>query len=81
MQQRDTRRLWQGYGLSDYRGRTPSTVSDDGSLADDLNSFYALFQASNNTASGNVAEVSSIAEDEHTVSEHDPGPSLLQVVH
>jgi len=51
----------------DYRGRTPSTVSADASLADDLKSFYARFGASNNTVRGTVAEVSSIARDEHNV--------------
>jgi len=45
----------------DYRGRSPSTVSADASLADDLNSFYARFE-------GTVAEMSSIARDEHTCS-------------
>lgn len=62
IEQRDTRRLWQGLltGFTDYRGRTPNT-----SLVDDLHSFYALFKASNNTAHGTVAEVTSISWDEH----------------
>jgi len=36
MEQRNTRHIWQGlWTITDYRGRTPSTVSDDASLADD----------------------------------------------
>jgi len=71
MEQRYTRRLWQGLRtITDYRGRTPSTVSADASHTDNLNSFYAWFEASYNTISGTVAEVNSIAregsdEDEH----------------
>jgi len=62
MEQYDTRRLWQGLRtIMDYRGRNPSTVGADASLVDDLNSFF------NNSASGTVAEVSSIARDEHTL--------------
>jgi len=51
------------------------------SLADNLNSFFAWFEASNNTASGTVAEVSSIARDEHTLSvtEHDVRKALMRV--
>jgi len=68
VEQHDTRRLWQGLRtITDYRGRTPLTVSADASQVDDLNSFYALFKASNNTVSVTVAEVSSIARDEHTL--------------
>jgi len=65
MLQHDTRCIWQGlWTIKDYRGRTPSTVSADPSLADDLN--YARFEASNNTVSGTVAR------DEHafSVTEH-----------
>jgi len=67
--------------VTDYWGRTPSTVSADASLADDLNSFYAELEASNNTASGTVADVSSIARDEHTLSvtEHDVRRALMMV--
>jgi len=48
---------------------------------DDLNSFYVRLEASNNTASGTVAEVSSIARDEHTLSvtEHDVRRALMRV--
>lgn len=49
---------------ADYLGRSPSTVPADASLADDLNSFCGHFNASNNRT---VAEVSSIARDEHTL--------------
>jgi len=61
MEQRDTRWL---QTIMDYQGRTPSTVSADASIADDLN-----------TASGTIAEVSSITRDEHTLSvtKHDEG--------
>jgi len=52
--------------IMDYPGTIPSTVSGDASLADDLDSFYAWFDASNNTTSGTVADVSSIARDDHT---------------
>jgi len=69
MEQRDTRRLWQElWTITDYWGRTPSTVNTDASLEDDLNSFFARFEASNNTTSGTVCEVSSIARDERTLS-------------
>jgi len=81
VEQHVTRRLWQGLRtITDYRGRN-HTVSADASLADDLNSFYARFEASNNTASGTVAEVSSIARDEHTLSvtEHDVRRALMRV--
>jgi len=56
-------------------------VSVDASLADDLNSFYARFKASNNTASGTIAEVSSIARDEHTppVTEHGLSRAMMRV--
>jgi len=41
MEQRNTRRIWQELQtITDYRGRSPSTVSADASLEDDLNSFY-----------------------------------------
>jgi len=68
MEQRDTRHIWQGLRtIRDYRGRTPSTVSAEASPVDDLNSFYAQFEASNNTVSGTIAEVNSIARGEHDV--------------
>jgi len=56
-------------------------VSTDASLADDLNSFFAWFEVRNNTASGTVAEVSSIARDEHilSVTEHDVRRALMRV--
>jgi len=50
----------------DYPGRTPSIVNTNASLGDDLNIFFARFDASNNTSSGTVAEVNSIARDEGT---------------
>jgi len=42
---------------------------------------YAWFEASNNTTSGTVAKVSSIARDEHTLSmtEHDMRRALMRV--
>jgi len=68
-EQRDTRRLWQGQRtIMDFRGRTPSTVSADAFQVDDLKSIDAQFEVSNNTASGTIAEVSSIVRDEHTLS-------------
>jgi len=82
MEQGDTRRLWQGlWTITDYWGRTPLIVSADASLADDLNSFYAQFEARNNSASGTVSEVSSIARDKHTLSvtEHDVRRALMRV--
>jgi len=82
MEQRDTGCIWQGLRtITDYPGRTPSTVSTDASLAGDLNSFFALFEASNNTASGTIAEVSSVARDECTLSvtEHDVRRGLMRV--
>jgi len=82
MEQCNIRCLWQGLqNITDYRGRTPSTVSSNPSLVDNLNSFYVWFKASNNTASGAVAEVSSIARDEHTlfVTEHDVRRTLMRV--
>jgi len=58
MEQHETRRLWQGlWTITHYRGRSPSTVSADTYLADD-NSFCARIEASYNTTSGTVAEVS-----------------------
>jgi len=52
-------------------------VSANAFLADDLNSFYAWFAASNNTVSGTVAEV----RDKHTfpVTEHDVRRALMRV--
>jgi len=82
MEQHDTRSLWQGLRtITDHSGRTPSTVSADTSLADDLNSFFVRFEASNNTASGTVAEVSSIHWDEHALSltKHDVRRALMRV--
>jgi len=68
---------------TDYhcQGRTP-TVSAGASLVDDLNSFYARFEASNNTISGTIAVVSSIARDEHTLSvtEHDVRRGQMRVI-
>jgi len=81
MEQCDTRRLWQGLQtITDDQDITHSTVNTNTSLADDLNSFYARFEASNNTVSGTVAEVSSIARDEHTLSvtEHDVRRTLMR---
>lgn len=43
---------------------SPSTVSADAFLTDDLNPFYAWFQASNNDISRTMVEVRSIARDE-----------------
>jgi len=81
MEQRDTRCLWQV--LWTIMGRTPSTPlnSTNPSLADDLNSFLVRFEVINNTASGTVAEVSSIARDECTLSvtEHDVRRSPMRV--
>ncbi|XP_056290461.1 uncharacterized protein LOC130206479 [Pseudoliparis swirei] len=89
MEQRDTRRLWQGLRtITNYQSRPRAMVSADASLADDLNSFYARFEASNNSASSpannntvSVAEVSSTAGDEHTLSvtEHSVRRALLRV--
>jgi len=82
MEQRDTRRLCQGLRtITDNPGRTPSTVSTDTSLADDLNLCFARFEASNITTSGTIAEVNSIARDECTLSvtEHDVRRALMRV--
>jgi len=82
MEQSDTRHQWQGLRtIRDYLDRTPSTVSTDASLADDLNSFFVRFEANNNTASRTIAEVSSIARDKHTLSvtEHNVRRALTRV--
>jgi len=82
MEQRNTICLWKGLRtIRDCQGRTPSTVSVDASRADDLNSFYVWFKASNNTASGTIAEVSSIARNKHTLSvtEHNARRALMGV--
>jgi len=82
MEQHDIRHQWQGLRtITHYRGRTSSTVSAEISLADDLNSFYAWFKASNNTASGTIAEASSIARVEHTlaVTEYGVRRALMRV--
>jgi len=82
MEQRDTRRQWQGlWTIMDYQGRTPSTVSTDPSLVDNLNSLFARLEVSNYTASGTVAELSSIARDECTLSvtEHNVRRALMRV--
>jgi len=42
-------------------GQNPLNCEVPTSLADDVKSLYVQFEASNNTASGTVAEVSSIA--------------------
>jgi len=43
MEQRNTRRLWQGLRtITDYVGRTPSTVRTDASLANDPNDEHTL---------------------------------------
>jgi len=56
-------------------------VSGDASLAGDLNAIYAGFEASNNTVSGTVAELSFIARDEHTLSvtKHNVRRALMRV--
>ena len=80
MEQRDTRCLWQGLRITG--AEPPQLGSDDASLVDDLNSFYARFEASNNTVSGAVAEaLKSTARDEHalSVTEHDLRRALLRV--
>jgi len=75
-----SRRLWQGLRtITNYRGRTPSTVSAEASLTDDLNSFYPRFKASNNNVSSIVAEMSSIARDGHTLSVTDMRRALIRV--
>jgi len=82
MEQHNTRPLWQRLRtITDYPGRTPSTVSADASLADDLNSFYVWFKARNNTASGTGAEVTSDARDEHnlSVTQNDVRRALMRV--
>jgi len=81
MEQRDTRRLWQGLRTRTTGADPTSTVSAEASIADDLNSFYARFEASNNTASRTAAEASSIAGDEDTLSvtEHDGRRALVRV--
>jgi len=47
--------------------RTQRRLNADASLEDDLDAFHSLFEASNNSDSGTVAEVSSMARDEHTL--------------
>jgi len=66
--------------ITENRGRTASTVSADASPADNLNSSYARFKASNNIISGTIDEVSSIARDEHTpsVTEHNVRRALMR---
>ena len=47
-QKKDTQSIWQGLReITEYKGRHPSMVSADASRANDLNSFYARFKASN----------------------------------
>jgi len=71
-------------GATDYHGLPGyNTLNCEciASIADDLNPFCARFEASNNIASGTIAEVSSIPRDEHTLSvtKHDVRKALMRV--
>jgi len=62
--------------MTDYRDRTPSTVSADASLAGDLDSFYALFEASNNTVNRTVAVLLTVLLHESMMQPASSGPLL-----
>jgi len=57
---------------TDYH-RTPSTVSADTSLVDNLNPFYTRFEACNNTVNGTVAEAVSLCDRAHCEEGSDEG--------
>jgi hypothetical protein len=47
----DTRRMWQGLQtITDYKGKHSRELSSDTSLPDELNNFYARFEACNTDA-------------------------------
>jgi hypothetical protein len=47
----DARRLWQGLKtITDYKGKPRHELPSDASLPDELNAFYARFEASNTEA-------------------------------
>jgi hypothetical protein len=47
----DARRMWQGLqSVTDYKGKPSHELSSDTSLPDELNNFYAHFEASNTEA-------------------------------
>ncbi|KAF7702949.1 hypothetical protein HF521_021956 [Silurus meridionalis] len=72
-----SRSLWQGLrAITDYRTPSSRMVNADASLADELNTFYARFEAAANHASGASGTTSMHAEragevNTFTISEHD----------
>ena len=91
----DTRGLWRGLRtITDYQITPPSTERANSSLAEDLNSFYARFEASNtasaianNNNNNNVSALASAADESShagaeqalSVTEHDVRRALLRV--
>ncbi|KAF0029312.1 hypothetical protein F2P81_018417 [Scophthalmus maximus] len=82
-QKRDTRSIWQGlWEITDYKGVRPCMVSAGATLANDLNSFYARFEASNaSTGLTNADSRSSTSEAalSPVFSEHDVRRELKRV--
>ncbi|KAI5629002.1 gastrula zinc finger protein XlCGF28.1-like [Silurus asotus] len=76
-QQGGSRSLWQGLRtITDYKTPSSRMVNADASLADELNTFYARFEAAANHASGASGTTSVHAEragevNTFTISEHD----------
>ncbi|KAI5628979.1 hypothetical protein C0J50_2468 [Silurus asotus] len=76
-QQGGSRRLWQGLRtITDYKTPSSRLVNTDASLVDELNTFYARFEAAANHASGASGTTSVHAEragelNTFTISEHD----------
>lgn len=51
----DPRRVWQGLQhITNYKGRTNSTASTDGALAEQLNRFFARFEVNTTTTTPHV---------------------------
>ncbi|KAI5608749.1 gastrula zinc finger protein XlCGF28.1-like, partial [Silurus asotus] len=76
-QQGGSRSLWQGLRtITDYKTPSSRMVNADASLADELNTFYARFEAAANHANGASGTTSAHAEragevNTFTMSEHD----------
>ncbi|KAI5106658.1 gastrula zinc finger protein XlCGF28.1-like [Silurus meridionalis] len=80
-----SRSLWQGLRtITDYRTPSSRMVNMDASLADELNTFYARFEAAANHASGASGKTSVHAEragevNMFTISEHDVRKAFKRV--
>lgn len=82
LRDRDTRRMWQGLRtMTDYTGRVNTAAVADSSLVEELNTFFARFEAAGANASLEAsAGVHTGAEDRPlSLSEHDVRRALRRV--